>query len=42
LLYIYGDKSRLDQIFINLLENAIKFSVTGGYIDIKVQEISLK
>ena len=36
--YIYADKSRLGQILINLLENAIKFSATDGSIDIKVQE----
>ncbi len=36
--YIYADKSRLVQILINILENAIKFSATGGSIDIKVQE----
>ena len=35
---IYADKSRLDQILINLLENAIKFSASDGSIDIKVQE----
>lgn len=35
---IYADRSRLNQVLINILENAIKFSTTGGHIDIIIQE----
>ena len=35
---IYADRSRLNQVLINLLENAIKFSTLGGHIDIIIHE----
>ncbi len=35
---IYGDKHHLTQVFINLLDNAIKFSREGGNIEISAIE----
>lgn len=37
--FIKGDQGRMQQIFINLIENAIKFSPIGGKIQIKVERI---
>ncbi|MEK6692045.1 MAG: HAMP domain-containing sensor histidine kinase, partial [Nitrospirota bacterium] len=36
---IHGDKRRLQRVFINLLDNAIKFSPAGGNIDIDYNTI---
>jgi len=33
-LVIKGDRSRLSQIFCNILHNAIKFSPAGGYVKV--------
>jgi signal transduction histidine kinase/PAS domain-containing protein len=35
---IYGDQARLQQIFVNLLQNAIKYSPQGGPITLSLQQ----
>ncbi|MCO4754659.1 MAG: GAF domain-containing protein [Bacteriovoracaceae bacterium] len=37
-IYVSGDFTRLTQIFVNLLNNAAKYTPDGGHIDVEVQE----
>jgi len=37
LLAVWGDEDRLEEIFFNLLDNAIKFSPSGGAIKIQLE-----
>lgn len=36
---VYGDKERLSQVLTNLLDNAIKYNVDGGRVDISTHEV---
>lgn len=35
--YVYGDRERISQVLINLVENAIKYNVANGRVDIIVE-----
>ncbi|MFM8771796.1 MAG: sensor histidine kinase [Candidatus Kapaibacterium sp.] len=35
---VYGDKERLSQVLTNLLDNAIKYNVEGGRVDISTRD----
>ncbi len=37
--FVYGDKNRIRQVFINIIDNAIKYSDTGGHVRITAQEV---
>jgi two-component system phosphate regulon sensor histidine kinase PhoR len=37
-IFVKGDYSRLKQVFINLLSNAITYTPTGGFVEIDVKE----
>lgn len=40
--FVYGDKNRLRQVFINVIDNAIKYSEPGGIISIQALEVKDK
>ncbi|MGF7400113.1 HAMP domain-containing sensor histidine kinase [Thermoanaerobacterium thermosaccharolyticum] len=37
LSYIYGDQTRLTQLFYNIIDNAIKYNLPGGHINVVVE-----
>jgi signal transduction histidine kinase len=37
-LYLFADSTRLSQVFLNLIDNAIKFSKSGSQILITINE----
>ncbi len=36
--FVYGDKNRIRQVFINIIDNAIKYSDAGGKVSIVAEE----
>ncbi len=39
---VYGDKNRIRQVFINIIDNALKYSDSGGRVEIKANLIADK
>ena len=37
--FVYGDKNRIRQVFINVIDNAIKYSNSGSTITISAEEV---
>lgn len=37
---VYGDEQRLEQVWINIISNAIKYTDKGGLITIRVKKTS--
>ncbi len=36
--FLYGDKNRIRQVFINIIDNAIKYSDPGGHVHVEATE----
>lgn len=37
--YVYGDETKIKQIYSNLISNSIKYTNSGGHIEVSVEEI---
>jgi two-component system, OmpR family, phosphate regulon sensor histidine kinase PhoR len=39
---VFGDKERIKQVMVNLIDNAVKYSNPGGTIKVELQDIEAK